>query len=121
MRNLAIRLVLWLCDRFDIVPLDQMRLNAGTDAIERGMRWETFYREAGGLADMIASLRREAFEAAQEAAADDDVTRHAWMLQDRAYRALENRVVNVIATGKHARAQIDETERLKSFKIVKSI
>lgn len=121
MRNLAIRLVLWLCARFNIVPLDETRTTAGADAVERGMRWEMFYREQGGLADMIAALRREAFEAAQEAAANDDTTRHAWMLQDRAYRALEQRVVNVIATGKHTRAQIDETERLKSFRIVKSI
>lgn len=121
MRQLATRLVLWLCARFQIVPIDAMRLSAGSDAVERGMRWDMFYREEGGLADMIAALRKDAFEAAQEAAANDDVTRHAWMLQDRAYRALEARVVNVIATGKNTRAQIDETDRLKAFRVVKSI
>jgi hypothetical protein len=43
------------------------------------------------------------------------------MLQDRAYRALEQRVVNVIATGQHTKARNEETERLQSFRIVKSV
>lgn len=91
----------WLARFAGVTPtVEQTRISNGTDAVERGFRWEQFWREEGGMADMIAALRQEAFEAAQEAKANDDVTRHAWMLQDRAYRQLEARIQNVIATGK---------------------
>ncbi len=78
MRNLAVKLVLWLCDRFDIVPLDEARRFASTDAVARGQRWEAFYHEEGGLADMIAALRREAFEAAAELVPRDNEKIYDW-------------------------------------------
>ena len=121
MRNLAARLVLWLCARFNIVPITEARLHVSPDAVARAERWEAFYSETGGIADQIAALRREAFEAAQEAGVGDDQTRLAWMLQDRAYRSLEQRVLNIIATGKSVQAQKKEAERMNSMRIVKSV
>lgn len=121
MRNLAIRLVLWLCARFDIVPITEARLHVSPDAVARAERWQQFYSETGGLADMLGALRREAFEAAQEAAAGDDQTRLAWMLQDRAYRSLEQRVLNVVATGRAMQAQAAEAERMSSMRTIKSV
>ncbi|MGL5736908.1 MAG: hypothetical protein ACRCYS_18745, partial [Beijerinckiaceae bacterium] len=97
------RFALWLC-RLAKIPatesIDQARLHGGTDAVERGQRWETFYREQGGLADMLDAMRREAFEAAQEAEVRDDQTRLAWLLQDRAIRRLQGRIENVVISGK---------------------
>lgn len=102
------RFALWLLRKY--AP-EASSLHVGGDAIERAIRWEQFYREEGGLSDMLAKLRKEAFEAAQEAKADDDVTRHAWMLQDRAYRQLDNRICGVIAQGKALQKQIEERDR----------
>lgn len=121
MRNLALRLVIWLCARFAIVPVSEMRRLAAPDAVARAERWDQFYNEAGGMADMLQALRKEAFEAAQEAGAKDDQTRLAWMLQDRAYRALDLRILQVIATGKTLQKQVEEAERMNSFRVVKSV
>ena len=60
MRKLLTRFALWMCARLEINPIDQARLLVGNDAVERGARWETFYREQGGLADMILAVRRGA-------------------------------------------------------------
>jgi hypothetical protein len=100
MRNLAIRLVLWLCRRFDIVLLDEQRRIASPDAVERGMRWEAFYNEEGGLADMLAGIRKEAFEAAAELDPRETNLIYNWAIADRNARRLEQRVRNVIASGK---------------------
>jgi hypothetical protein len=100
MRNLAIRLVLWLCKRFDIVPLDEMRIRLGKDAVARSERWQTFYSEEGGLADMLAQVRKEAFEVAAELDPRDTDLIYYWATADRNVRRLEQRVRNVIATGK---------------------
>lgn len=100
MRALAIRIVLWLCARFDIVPLDEMRLHMGADAIERGKRWQAFYHEQGGLADMIAALRKEAFEAAAELDPSDTDKIYYWATADRNLRRVEQKVRTLIANGR---------------------
>jgi hypothetical protein len=100
MRNLVVRLVLWLCRRFDISPLDEARRFASPDAIARGQRWEAFYHEQGGLADMIAELRREAFEVAAELDPKDTDKIYYWATADRNLRRLDRRVRTVIETGK---------------------
>jgi hypothetical protein len=102
MRNLAIRLVLWLCARFDIVPLDETRRFVTPDAVARGQRWEAFYSEEGGLADMVAQARREAFEAYAECRPDAVSEKEYLAASDRCWRQLDARVRNVIATGKLA-------------------
>jgi hypothetical protein len=99
MRNLAIRLVLWLCARFNITVLDEQRVMMGADVIERSQRWETFYREQGGLADMLAAIRLEAFEAAQEIDPRDTDKIYYWAMADRNVRKLEHRIRGVITAG----------------------
>lgn len=105
MRALAIRLVTWLCRRFDIVPLEEVRRFASPDAVARGQRWEAFYQEEGGLADMIAALRREAFETAAELDPTDTDKIYYWATADRNLRRLEQKVRNVIASGHVAARQ----------------
>ena len=99
LRNLATRLVLWLCDRFGIVPLDEARVAMTADAVARSQRWEAFYREAGGLADMIAQARKEAFEAYSECRPDDLAEKDYLAASDRCWRQLEARVRSVIQAG----------------------
>jgi hypothetical protein len=99
MRNLAIRLVLWLCARFNISVIDEQRLHMGGDVLQRSQRWEAFYREQGGLADMLADIRREAFETAQEIDPRDTDKIYYWAMADRNVRKLEQRIRSVIAAG----------------------
>jgi hypothetical protein len=99
MRSWAIRLVLWLCERFSIAVLDEQRVFMGADVIERSKRWEAFYREQGGLADMLADIRREAFEAAQEIDPRETDKIYYWAMADRNVRKLEQRIRNVITAG----------------------
>jgi len=107
MRNLAIRLVRWLCRRFDIVLLDEARRFISPDAIVRGQRWEAFYHEDGGLADMIAALRKEAFEAAAELDPRDTDKIYYWATADRNLRRLEQKVRAVIVNGQIAAKQAE--------------
>lgn len=102
MRNLAVRLVLWLCRRFDINPLDEARRFVSPDAVTRGQRWEGFYHEQGGLADMIQSARREAFEAYAECRPDNVAEKEYLAASDRCWRQIDRRIRSVIETGKIA-------------------
>ena len=105
MRNLIVRLVLWLCRVFDIVLIDEARRFASPDAIARGQRWEQFYAEEGGLADMIAQARREAFEAYGECRPSDVAEKEYLAASDRCWRQLDRRVRSVIETGQLAAKQ----------------
>lgn len=111
MRNLAIRLVLWLCRVFDIVPLDEARKHMGADKVQRAERWQVFATEAGGLFDMIEAQRVAAFEAYADAPPSDHDTKEHLAMQDRAWRQLRARVDNIIATGKIERANAEAKER----------
>lgn len=99
MRALIVKLVLWLCARFDINPLDEARRFASPDAIARGQRWEAFYHEEGGLADMIKLARREAFEAYGECRPDAVAEKEYLAASDRCWRQIDRRVRSVIETG----------------------
>ena len=121
MRNLAIRLVLWLCARFDIVPLDETRKFLGADKVQRGQRWEAFYNEAGGLGDMIRAIRVEAFEAAAETPPSDIDTLHYWTTADRTARMLDQKVRSVISAGKIEASASEQRERLSVGPARKSI
>ena len=96
MRKLAVRLVLWLCARFDIVPLDESRKFLGADRVARGQRWETFYTEEGGIGDMIRAIREEAFEVAAETPPSDIETLQYWTTADRTARRLDQKVALAI-------------------------
>ena len=107
MRDLAISLVLWLCARFNIVMLDEARRFASPDVVAKGKRWEAFYHEEGGIADMIAALRREAFEAAAELDPSDTDKIYYWATADRNLRRFEQKVRNLIVNGQVAAKQAE--------------
>jgi len=121
MRDLLVRLVLWACRKLDINPVEQARLDATGDAVQRGMRWEQFYREDGGIADMIAALRLDAFEAAAELDPADTDKIYYWATADRNLRRLDGKVRAIIATGKLAKDRGEEAERLGAMRIPKSV
>lgn len=118
MHNLIRRIVLWLCDRYYIVPVTDYRTNMGPDKLARSQRWEAFATEQGGLYDLIDILRREAFEAYSAQPPSAHAERDYLAMTDRNLRALKSRVAGVIAEGKieTTRAAAKETVR-----IVKSI
>lgn len=110
------RFAAWLAGYAGVSPtVAAERLKGGNDAVERGMRWDAFYREEGGIRDMLDTMRKEAFEAAQEAEVRDDQTRLAWMLQDRAIRLLQRRIENVVATGRI------ENEKRKAAPVLRKV
>lgn len=99
MRTMAVNLVLWLCARFDISLIDEARRFASPDAIARGQRWEAFYNEEGGLADMIQQARKEAFEAYAETRPSDVAEKEYLAGIDRCWRQIDRRVRSVVETG----------------------
>lgn len=116
------RLALWLCDQAGIPAtqsIEQTRLIGGTDAVERGQRWEQFYREQGGLADMLADLRREAFEAAAELDPKDTDKIYYWATADRNIRRLQQKVEQVVISGKVKVAETEQAERNAALRIVR--
>lgn len=111
LRNLALALVNWLIRRFSLSVVEETRLAGGKDAVERGARWESFYREQGGLADMLAELRREAFEAASELDPTETDKIYYWATADRNLRRLQQRIEGVIQHGRIEADRIVATER----------
>jgi len=99
MRNLLTRFALWLCARLDINPIEQTRLIASKDAVERGARWQVFYQEQGGLADMILNVRRGYFEAAAALGMNETTKIYEYALADRIAREIDRQVLGVIASG----------------------
>lgn len=95
------RFATWLANYAGVTPsIDQTRLIGGSDAVERGQRWEQFYREQGGLLDMLEALRREAFEAAAELDPKDTDKIYYWATADRNIRRLQSRVEAVVMSGR---------------------
>ena len=95
------RFATWLANYADVAPtVAATRLLNGSDAVERGQRWEQFYREQGGLLDMLEALRREAFEAAAELDPRDTDKIYYWATADRNIRRLQGRIENVVMTGR---------------------
>lgn len=79
---------------------DLPRVRNGSDAVARGVRWEQFYVEEGGLADMLRAMRFELFE--DWGNASDHTARDRMAIKDEAIRDLGRRVQMVIETGKIA-------------------
>lgn len=117
MRSIALALCNWLVRRFDFSLIDEARLLMGKDAVARGERWEQFYREDGGIADMIEALRREAFEAAAELDPSETDKIAYWGMSDRNLRRLAQRVENIIATGKLEADRLAAVERTNAARI----
>lgn len=118
MKALATRLILWLCNRFDVWPIAENRINMGADKIARSQRWEAFANEEGGLFDMIEALRREAFEHASELPPEEVEKLQYFAMSDRNLRRLKQRVQSVIAQGK---IEARNAERGTAQRILKSV
>ena len=121
LRKLALRLVLWLIARYDLNPIDEQRLVAGGDAVERGQRWEAFYREAGGLADMIKTIRASYFEAASAVGHRDNDKLYEFAVADRQARELEREVLQIITTGKAEAERRKHIQREEAARILRAI
>jgi len=117
MRKILVRLMLWLVRRLNINLIDQARLFVGPDAVERGARWESFYRERGGLADMLDAIRREAFEAAAELDPAETDKIYYWAMADRNVRKLQNRIEAVVVSGQVAASNAEQLARMNSARI----
>lgn len=87
------------------------RVNNGADAIARGQRWEAFYAEEGGIADMIAVIRRNYFEASAALGIGDLDKRYEYALADRLARELDREVRSIIETGKLRAKERDFAQR----------
>jgi hypothetical protein len=92
------------------------RIQNGADAVARGERWEGFYREEGGLADMIASLRRDYFEKVGSLKPGDVDALRSLGMADRIAREIDAKVREVIETGKITRSNIEHTNRIASIR-----
>ena len=99
MRNLAIRLILWLCNRFDIWPIDETRVHMGTDKVARSKRWELFAKESGGLFDMLDKIKADYLAKMGKVAPGDAKTLEALAIAARVTDGLKSTVVSVIADG----------------------
>ena len=112
-----IRLILdWLAARFGYVRRKYPRIHNGADAVARGQRWEAFYQEEGGIADMIVRLRMGYFEASAALGVRDLDKRYEYALADRLARELEREVLTVIETGKMRQAQAVELARMAAVR-----
>lgn len=113
-RRLALALVNWLIAHFNLSVIEESRLIGGKDAVERGARWEAFYREQGGLADMLTELRMEAFEAAAELDPTETDKIYYWATADRNIRKLQQRIESVIQHGRIEADRIKTVERMNA-------
>lgn len=121
LHNLATRLILWLCARFYVWPIDEARIAMGDDAKARSMRWQEFAREDGGLFDMIEAMRKKAFEEYSALPPSAHAERDYLALSDRNLRALKQRVVSVIAAGEIAEKNDAMRERMNVAPMRKSV
>lgn len=99
-RNIAIRIVLYLAHRFNIALVAEARVQNGTEAVARGQRWQAFYDEEDGLRDMFTSLRQDYFAKVGELSPGDTNSLKALAMADRICREVERKVQSVIETGK---------------------
>lgn len=106
------RLFAWLgYYRADYVPI-RLRVKNGAEAVSRGQRWENFYYEEGGLADMIEGLRRAYFEKVGATRPGDTDTLLVLGLADKIARELEREVQTIIETGKMRARDAEHVERV---------
>jgi|GEM_PF-1771851 len=121
MRKLITRLILWLCDSFDIHPLDEARINMGADKQARSQRWETFAREDGGLFDLLDKIRGEYLDAMGKVAPGDAAKLEALAIGGRVAEQLRSQVRSVIAAGEIEARNEDRAAKLSVVPARKSI
>lgn len=105
-----------LAARYGYVRRVYPRMDNGADAIARGQRWEAFYRENGGLADMIATLRRAYFEKVGALKPGDTDALMALGIADRVAREIEREVQTVIETGKLRADQAEQANLIANIR-----
>lgn len=113
MRNLLLRFALWL------LRYSGEKVRPGGDVVERAQRWDMFYREEGGLADMIRSLRASYFEAASAVGHRDDDKIYEFAVADRMARELEREVQKIIVTGKAEMDRRNHAAREEAARIIR--
>ena len=121
MRSLAVRLILFLCDRFDVHPLDEARINMGVDKKARSQRWEAFAREEGGLFDLTSKIKAEYLASMGKVKPGDAKALEALAIGARVCDQLDAQVRSVIAAGEIAAANEDRRARLSVAPIRKSV
>lgn len=97
-------------------PREYTRISMGGDAIARGARWEQFYTEDGGLADMLRAMRQEVFEEWSETPFGDRHKRDRMAVKDEAIRDLARRVQTVIDTGKLRASEQAQKDRIAAIR-----
>lgn len=88
-----------LAARFGFWRWPEKNGHRDVDAIARGMRWQAFYGEEGGLADVLATLRRGYFEKAAQVKPGDIDALMALSLADRICAEIDGSFRAVIAHG----------------------
>lgn len=121
MRSLIVRLVLFLCQRFDIWPVEQARMDMGGDAKDRSQRWEHFAREKGGLFDMLDAIESEYLAAMGRTKPKDHDTLETLAIGAHVANRLRAEVRSVIANGHVQQANEDQVARHSVVPIRKSI
>jgi hypothetical protein len=97
---------------FGYVRREYPRINNGSDAVATGKRWESFYTERAGLADMIEGLRRSYFEKVGSIKPGDTDALQELGMADRIAREIDAKVREVIETGKIATANAAHADRV---------
>lgn len=110
------KLLDWIAAKLGYVTRDYPRIDNGADAVVRGERWEAFYREEGGLADMILSLRRDYFEKVGSLKPGDTEALQSLGMADRIAREIDAKVREVIDTGKIARSNAEHANKIASIR-----
>lgn len=104
--------------REELPTIDRTRLHGGTDAVERGARWEAFYREEGGLLDMLDAERRE-LVAAMGSLDPRDIDKIYWLATaDRIVGRLQKRIEAIVVTGKMEADHIRVVDGMKALQRV---
>lgn len=120
-RTLAVRLVLWLCHRFDIWPVNEERLLMGSDKKARSHRWEEFAREEGGLFDLLDKIKSEYLAKMGQVKPGDAKTLETLAIGARVADQLAAQVRSVIAAGEVEAVNEDRRAKMNVRPIRKSI
>lgn len=110
------KLLDWIAMKLGYVSREYPRIQNGADAVARGERWEGFYREEGGLADMIIALRRDYFEKIGSLKPGDVDALRSLGMADRIAREIDAKVREVIETGKIARSNAEHLNKIASIR-----
>jgi hypothetical protein len=86
-----------------------------TNAVARGMRWQTFYDETGGLADTIKELRRGYFEKAAHLKPGDTEALLALSLADRILAEIDGTMRQIIVEGQLAKDNKEHAAKIAAL------